>query len=78
MPIDFTFLADRMDAIPIISKWYFDKWGHRPLLAGYIYSNNVSGSFRFRGPLGDQFQLGFLILIKASRLLVVVYYLDIF
>ena len=28
MPIDFTFLADRMDAIPIISKWYFDKWGH--------------------------------------------------
>ena len=28
MPIDFTFLADRMDAIPIISKWYFNKWGH--------------------------------------------------
>ena len=28
MPIDFTFLADRTEAIPIISKWYFDKWGH--------------------------------------------------
>ena len=28
MPIEFTFLADRVDAIPIISKWYFDEWGH--------------------------------------------------
>jgi GNAT superfamily N-acetyltransferase len=28
MPIKFTFLADRLDAIPIISKWYFDEWGH--------------------------------------------------
>jgi len=28
MPVEFTFLADRADAIPIISKWYFDEWGH--------------------------------------------------
>ena len=28
MPVEFTFLADRVDAIPIISKWYFDEWGH--------------------------------------------------
>jgi GNAT superfamily N-acetyltransferase len=28
MPIKFTFLADRVDAIPTISKWYFDEWGH--------------------------------------------------
>lgn len=28
MPIEFAFLADRMDAIPTISKWYFDEWGH--------------------------------------------------
>jgi len=28
MPIEFTFLADRVDAIPIISKWYSDEWGH--------------------------------------------------
>jgi len=28
MPIKFEFLADRADAIPIISKWYFDEWGH--------------------------------------------------
>ena len=28
MPIEFTFLADRVDTIPIISKWYFDEWGH--------------------------------------------------
>ena len=28
MPIEFMFLADRVDAIPIISKWYFDEWGH--------------------------------------------------
>jgi GNAT superfamily N-acetyltransferase len=29
MPIEFSFLADRVDAIPIISRWYFDEWGHR-------------------------------------------------
>jgi GNAT superfamily N-acetyltransferase len=28
MPIQFTFLADRVDAISIISKWYYDEWGH--------------------------------------------------
>ena len=28
MPLDFTFLADRVDAIPIIAKWYHDEWGH--------------------------------------------------
>jgi len=28
MSIEFTFLADRVDAIPIISKWYSDEWGH--------------------------------------------------
>lgn len=28
MPLEFNFLADRLDAIPIISKWYFDEWGH--------------------------------------------------
>jgi GNAT superfamily N-acetyltransferase len=28
MPIEFKFLADCVDAIPIISKWYSDEWGH--------------------------------------------------
>ena len=28
MPLEFVFLADRVDAIPIVSKWYFDEWGH--------------------------------------------------
>lgn len=28
MPLEFMFLADRVDAIPTISKWYFDEWGH--------------------------------------------------
>jgi GNAT superfamily N-acetyltransferase len=28
MPIEFSFLADRVEAVPIISKWYFDEWGH--------------------------------------------------
>lgn len=28
MSIKFTFLANRADTIPIISKWYFDEWGH--------------------------------------------------
>ena len=28
MAIEFFFLADRLDAVPIISKWYFDEWGH--------------------------------------------------
>ena len=28
MPLEFTFLADHVDAIPIISKWYFEEWGH--------------------------------------------------
>ena len=27
MPIEFSFLADRVDAIPVISEWYFDQWG---------------------------------------------------
>ena len=28
MSLEFTFLADRADAIPIIARWYFDEWGH--------------------------------------------------
>ena len=28
MPLEFAFLADRVDALPIISKWYFEEWGH--------------------------------------------------
>lgn len=28
MPIQFSFLADRVDAIPIVSRWYYDEWGH--------------------------------------------------
>ena len=28
MPLEFVFLADRVDAIPTVSKWYFDEWGH--------------------------------------------------
>ena len=28
MSIEFAFLADCVDAVPIISRWYFDEWGH--------------------------------------------------
>lgn len=28
MTVEFAFLADRVDAIPAISRWYFDEWGH--------------------------------------------------
>ena len=28
MAIEFSFLADRVEAVPSISKWYFDEWGH--------------------------------------------------
>lgn len=28
MPLGFAFLAGRADAIPIISAWYSDEWGH--------------------------------------------------
>ena len=28
MALRFRLLADYLDAIPIISKWYFDEWGH--------------------------------------------------
>lgn len=28
MPLEFEYLADRLDAISIVSKWYFDEWGH--------------------------------------------------
>ena len=28
MPLAFTFLADHVVAIPIISKWYFEEWGY--------------------------------------------------
>ncbi len=28
MTIEFHFLADRVAALPIIAKWYFDQWGH--------------------------------------------------
>jgi GNAT superfamily N-acetyltransferase len=27
MPLEFEFLADRADAIPIVSRWYFREWG---------------------------------------------------
>jgi GNAT superfamily N-acetyltransferase len=28
MSLQFAFLADREDAVPIISRWYDDEWGH--------------------------------------------------
>lgn len=28
MSVDFVFLADRVDAVPVISRWYFEEWGH--------------------------------------------------
>jgi GNAT superfamily N-acetyltransferase len=28
MPVQFALLADRVDAIPVISRWYYDEWGH--------------------------------------------------
>jgi len=28
MSLEFVFLADRVDAIPVVSEWYFDEWGH--------------------------------------------------
>ena len=28
MSIEFAFLADHLEAIPLIAKWYFDEWGH--------------------------------------------------
>jgi len=27
MPLQFEFLADRMEAIPMLSRWYYDEWG---------------------------------------------------
>jgi GNAT superfamily N-acetyltransferase len=27
MQIDFTLLADRPEALPIVARWYFDQWG---------------------------------------------------
>ena len=30
MSIKFEFLVDRAEAIPVISKWYYDEWGHLP------------------------------------------------
>ncbi|MDJ0696734.1 MAG: hypothetical protein QNJ49_16820 [Mastigocoleus sp. MO_167.B18] len=26
--MNFEFLADRTDAIPVVAKWYFDEWGY--------------------------------------------------
>jgi len=26
--VEFQFLADRPDAIPVVARWYFDEWGH--------------------------------------------------
>ena len=28
MPLEFVFLADREDAIPIVTDWYHEEWGH--------------------------------------------------
>jgi GNAT superfamily N-acetyltransferase len=28
MSLEFEFLVDRADAVPIVSRWYFDEWGH--------------------------------------------------
>lgn len=28
MPLKFEMLADRIDAVPILSRWYYDEWGH--------------------------------------------------
>ncbi|MGB5510806.1 MAG: GNAT family N-acetyltransferase [Woeseiaceae bacterium] len=28
MTVEFAFLADRVDAIPTIARWYFEEWGH--------------------------------------------------
>lgn len=27
--LNFEFLANRQDAIPIVAKWYFEEWGHK-------------------------------------------------
>lgn len=27
--MNFEFLADRQDAIPIVARWYFEEWGHK-------------------------------------------------
>jgi hypothetical protein len=26
--LNFEFLADRQDAIPVVAKWYFEEWGY--------------------------------------------------
>ena len=51
MPLQFAFLADRTDAIPIISRWYYDEWGHllpddsiartRARLEGYLNRDEI-------------------------------------
>ncbi len=28
MSIKFVFLADRVDAVPVLARWYYDEWGH--------------------------------------------------
>lgn len=28
MSIEFSFLADHRDALPVIARWYFEQWGH--------------------------------------------------
>jgi GNAT superfamily N-acetyltransferase len=28
MSVEFAFLADRVDAVPVIARWYFEQWGH--------------------------------------------------
>jgi len=28
MTVEFSFLADRKDAVPTLAHWYFDQWGH--------------------------------------------------
>ena len=27
--LEFSFLADRIDAIPLVTQWYVDEWGYR-------------------------------------------------
>ena len=29
MSLEYSFLADRIDAIPLVTRWYVDQWGYR-------------------------------------------------
>src|ERR1041384_6254418 len=44
--MEFEFLADHPDAVPLVARWYFDQWGHR--MAGNSYEKTCE---RIRGKL---------------------------